>query len=86
MPEGMRDAIRTQITTLSALGCDVYEIAAKVQDIWPGCGANNVRGVIAGLKSAEMGGNSGFFTKRAESRRRMKQPWSPGQPKPERGS
>lgn len=55
MPEGKRPAIHAQITTMSALGADIHEIAKKIQDIWPGCTANHVRGAIGGLQSKPRG-------------------------------
>lgn len=78
MPPGNREAIHLQITTLKALGCDRFEIADKIQDIWPGCTANHVRGVIAGLKSKELGGRD----TRKQRILRTAEPWKPGAPKP----
>lgn len=83
MPEDRRVAIHLQITTLKALGCDIYEIAKKMQDLWPGCTANHVRGVIAGLKSATLAGDGGHKQHGYSARvKRMGAPWRPGMPKP----
>lgn len=80
MPEGKREAIQTQIMMMKALGLSIYEIAPKMQNIWPGCEANHVRGVIAGMASKAKGGRSGSGN--GMKRRMMRaEPWRPGEPR-----
>lgn len=52
MPEENRDAIRTALTCFWDAGFrDLDVLAASMQQLWPGCTGNHVRGVIAGLQS-----------------------------------
>lgn len=84
MPPQNKQAIRDAISAFRAAGVHQDEIARSLQKLWPGCTGNHVRGVFAGLESAKLGGNSGDYKERAARVQRAKQPWTPGQPKPER--
>lgn len=56
MPPENRDAIRTALTCFWESGMrDRDVLAAAMQQLWPGCTANHVRGVIGGLQSKPCG-------------------------------
>lgn len=59
LPPENKPAVHDLVEALRARGVrDIYEIAEELQDLWPGCTASQARGVVAGLKSKEMGGVS----------------------------
>lgn len=79
MPRGNVDAIRTQIVAMRALKMDIFQIAEKMQDLWPGCTSNHVRGLLAGMCNGRLGGV------RTSSRGSIKtaprpEPWKLGEP------
>lgn len=83
MPPENRVAIHDRLLALRASGeRDLYKIAEAMQDLWPGCERNHVRGAIAGLKSREVCAG-GAFQHRHGVTRHIKKPWNPGEPKPQ---
>lgn len=81
MPPENRLAIHERLLALRASGeRDLYKIAEAMQDLWPGCERNHVRGAIAGLRSREVGGPGAYI---GERHRHIKKPWKPGEPKPQ---
>lgn len=56
MPPGNKSRIHDRILGMRFMPGEPYtleQMAAAVQDLWPGAQANHVRGVVAGLASTE---------------------------------